>query len=480
MSRALLGSYRWLWLVALAGCASPAADADLRGVERTLGSRVESPLVWRRDDASEAEAERLLDALLASELDADSVAAIALLGHRGLQAAYEEIGVARADLAAARRPANPVLATSALVPEGGGRAMLDFGLTASLLDLLTLPARRSIAEHAVATAELDVAARALELTAEARRAYFAALGADQIASMRGLVVEAAGVSAELAHRMHAAGNLSDVGLARELAHYEDERLAWAAADAERAAAGEDLNRALGLYGARVAWTLPEQMPALPTDAEDLADVEARAIAGRLDLAAARSAADGLALELGVARDWRFLAESELGIAAERETDGRWLVGPEIVLELPLFDRGDAGLARRSALLRQADQRVLALAIDVRAEARAARERVRGARRRVEHYRDVVVPGREALVRRVQEEHAYMLVGAFELLDAKAAEYDAYQGYLEAVRDYWLARGDLDRALGGTARGPNAAPAGSAPRTPSGSEPHESHSDEHRH
>jgi len=41
----------------------------------------------------------------------------------------------------------------------------------------------------------------------------------------------------------------------------------------------------------------------------------------------------------------------------------------------------------------------------------------------------------------------MLVGVFELLLAKQQEFDAYQGYLEAVRDYWLARVDLMRAVG---------------------------------
>jgi len=43
----------------------------------------------------------------------------------------------------------------------------------------------------------------------------------------------------------------------------------------------------------------------------------------------------------------------------------------------------------------------------------------------------------------------MLEGQFELLLAKRQEYEAYQGYLEAVRDYWLARTDLARAVGTT-------------------------------
>jgi cobalt-zinc-cadmium efflux system outer membrane protein len=42
----------------------------------------------------------------------------------------------------------------------------------------------------------------------------------------------------------------------------------------------------------------------------------------------------------------------------------------------------------------------------------------------------------------------MLIGAFELIRTKREEYDAWQGYLESVRDYWIARTALRAATGG--------------------------------
>ena len=55
--------------------------------------------------------------------------------------------------------------------------------------------------------------------------------------------------------------------------------------------------------------------------------------------------------------------------------------------------------------------------------------------------------REAVVAQTQRELNYMLVGAFDLLLAKQQEYAAYGDYLDAVRDYWLARSALSRAVG---------------------------------
>ena len=46
----------------------------------------------------------------------------------------------------------------------------------------------------------------------------------------------------------------------------------------------------------------------------------------------------------------------------------------------------------------------------------------------------------------------MLVGVFELLQARRTQLDAFQAYLEAVRDYWVARTDLRRSVGGALPG----------------------------
>jgi hypothetical protein len=51
----------------------------------------------------------------------------------------------------------------------------------------------------------------------------------------------------------------------------------------------------------------------------------------------------------------------------------------------------------------------------------------------------------------------MFLGLFQLLAVKQAEVDAQRGYLEALRDYWVARAELTRTVGG--RLPAATPAG---------------------
>ena len=70
------------------------------------------------------------------------------------------------------------------------------------------------------------------------------------------------------------------------------------------------------------------------------------------------------------------------------------------------------------------------------------------RNMIDHYRRTVLPLREQIVDLTLKNYNYMLIGAFDLLMAKQQEFEAYQKYLEAIRDYWIIRADMQRSLGG--------------------------------
>ena len=76
----------------------------------------------------------------------------------------------------------------------------------------------------------------------------------------------------------------------------------------------------------------------------------------------------------------------------------------------------------------------------------------------------------------------MLLGVFQLLEAKRGEIDAGRMYVEALRDYWIARAELERAIGGRLElVPAATQATTAPATaPAASQPAVDHSKHHHH
>ncbi|MBL8298875.1 MAG: TolC family protein [Rhodanobacteraceae bacterium] len=429
----------------LAGCVSVSRREGAEQVAQLARPRLAAAFAW--DQAGDTAALQARSAeLLAAPLTPDSAFRIAQLHSPEITTRYAELGIAQADVVAASRIGNPGLSASALADGGGSKISLSLDLP--LADLLLLPARKRLAESEYQRAQLSIAAALVNLAADTADAWYAAAGAEQIASMHEAIAGAAAAAAELATRFHAAGNISALQLNHEQAAATQARIRALAARAEASRTRLALNTHLGLSSAQAAqWTLALPLAA-PLDSDDaLGDLQTLAQTQRLDPLAAQQEVAGLQQALTLARRWRLLGQMEVGAEREREADGKRLSGPALSLALPLFDQGQAAIARAQARLEQGQAALTRLRLDIDNEVRAGVERVAAQREIAQTYRTALIPQREAIVAGEGERYNYMLIGAFELLQAKQQEFDAYQAYLEAVRDYWQARVALTRAVG---------------------------------
>jgi cobalt-zinc-cadmium efflux system outer membrane protein len=170
----------------------------------------------------------------------------------------------------------------------------------------------------------------------------------------------------------------------------------------------------------------------------------------MDLRIARREIEAAERSLGVAKS-AWLDGLTLGVHHEREPDGENTTGPEIEVPIPIWDRGKAARVRAQALLRQAQQRLLAATVEARSEARAALERHREAKARLDYIRTVVLPRRERILRLTQLEYNAMLRGVYQLIEARQNLASAQREEVLAARDYWIARTELDLALLGVGR-----------------------------
>jgi hypothetical protein len=67
---------------------------------------------------------------------------------------------------------------------------------------------------------------------------------------------------------------------------------------------------------------------------------------------------------------------------------------------------------------------------------------------VEEYRQRLVPMQERVLELSQQQQNYMLIGAFELLNARREVLQSYQDYLTATGAYWLQYVALCKTVGG--------------------------------
>jgi cobalt-zinc-cadmium efflux system outer membrane protein len=436
-------------MIFLAGCAQVPKEAGFGDVKSLVGQRVDYRLDWNQATETDPEVEKAVAELLKNALTPETAVQVALLNNPNLQAVYEDLGITQSDVVAAGLLANPVLFGRARFPNKSDKsANYEFEITQNFLNLLMLPARKRLSAIRFDQVKLQTADEVIRMVADVSKSYFAALGAKQIRDLRSEITRAAANSFELAQRLHSAGNIGDLELTTENALFEQSRLDLANSENVLLDAREQLTRLLGLWGPRVNWRLPGQLPDIPGEEIPLEHLESTAIENRLDLAAERKSAEALAQALGITIDWRWVGHLEVGISTERETDKTWVTGPSLAIELPIFNQRQADIARLEAQLRRSQKKLTARAIEIRSEVRSLRNRLLMQRDLIDHYRRTVLPLREKIVDLTLKKYNYMLTGAFDLLFAKQQQYQAYQKYLEALRDYWVIRAEMQRSLGG--------------------------------
>jgi outer membrane protein TolC len=432
------------------GCASLDRDAGIgtvqQAVQASLGPAAAQATQWQRDDAAHRAADARVRELLAQPLSADAAVQLALLNHRGLQADLQELGIAEAERVQALRLPNPGFTFERST--SGEAVEITRSVHVNLARLLVMPLAAQMAARRQDAVQRALALRVLGHAFDTRRAWVQAVAAQQNLHYARQVMEAADAGAELARRMAQAGNWSKLMQAREQGFYADAALNAARAERAAAVARERLTRLLGLWGGQAAFTLPERLPDLPAAANERPDIEREAMAQRLDVQAVRLGAEQLAKNLGLARTTRWVNVLEVGASRTASSEGHRERAWEIGIELPLFDWGDAKVAKAEALYMQAVHRTAEAAANARSQVREAYGGYRSAYDIARHLRDEVLP----LKKRISDENLLryngMLIGVFDLLADARAQIAGVSAAIDAQRDFWLAEADLQQAMTG--------------------------------
>ena len=435
----------------LAGCASFSPDGGFGKVSQLTQERTGQGVALQRSPEDAQTARNRVAELLQVALTADAAVEVALLNNRGLQAKFGDLGIAESELVRAGRLKNPSLSFGRM--SGGGGVEIERTVLFDILGLLTMPMAKEVGQQRFEQAQYQAAYDAVSLAGDVRRAYFDAVAAQELAKFYEQVKETADVSNELAKRMLQAGNFNKLAQMREQAFYADATAQLARAQHQAAAQREKLIRLLGLYGEQLNFRLPQRLPELPKQVLEPQNAEQTAMDKRLDVQMAKRAAEATAKSLHLTNATRMVNVLDVAYKNKSESGAPRANGYEIELELPLFDFGSTRAARAQATYMQAVNRTAEVAVNARSEVREAYSAYRTAYDLAQHYRDEVVP----LRKRISEENLLryngMLIGVFELLADAREQVAGVTGYVQALRDFWVAETNLQTAL--TARSPAA-------------------------
>jgi cobalt-zinc-cadmium efflux system outer membrane protein len=181
----------------------------------------------------------------------------------------------------------------------------------------------------------------------------------------------------------------------------------------------------------------------------LTRLEAIAVVNRQDLAAQRATVAALQQGYSLTSKTRFIPALNIGVDTEREVDGVHLTGPTLDVELPIFNLGQSRVRKSKAQLAQATANLEAAELEVRSDVRRALSQVQSARQLHHQVTSDLLPQRRQILGETLLQYNAMQVSNFELLQARSDQVEAERAQIEALRDFWVARAQLERAVGGS-------------------------------
>jgi cobalt-zinc-cadmium efflux system outer membrane protein len=435
----------FLAILIYSGC-SKQPLADDGEVSSIIASKITTQVQWYRG-CPEDVINDSIQILLANELTPETAIQIAFLKNPKVQSTFEELGIAHADLIEAGLLSNPDFSLEVRYPN---RKMLvtniEYLVTATFLDIFMIPLRTRLAAAEFEQAKRRVTYEILELAFEVRQTYYELLAHQQILKYTLSIVELTNIQAELISRQNSVGNVNKLDFQQIQAKFLEAKLDIAKEQNTIIRLREKLNRLLGL-NEDVCLILPEIPQELDYAGFDLCALEALALTQRMDLQEARFETIRLSRMLGLKEGWTY-TNLKAGLAGERDPDGVNLVGFGISGELPLFNFGQAARMRIFARLRQAQNRYIELEIRILSEVRLAHKLLMSNLSMINDYLIRIIPLQKEISASSEELYNVMGLGVDRLIENKRQQLEASRNYFEILKDYWIARVMLDKALGG--------------------------------
>src|SRR3982075_560811 len=434
----------------LSGCASFSPDGGMTVVADVASEAIRKDVISIRTADDAERARELVGRLLRRTLTVDSAVQIALLNNRGLQASYNELALAEADMVRESLPPNPTFSIFRIVGDGALEA--ERQVVGNILALSTLPFRTEIARQRFQQAQLRAGEETLRLAAEVRRALFFAVAANELVGLLTDAKATAESTAQLASKLGQTGALNKLDQAREQVFYAETTAELATVRQDATSSRERLSRLLGLWDGDTGIRLPQRLPVLPRRPLSLPGIEVDAVAHRIDLQIARIELGGRPKSLHHHQASRFVTMLDVaGIdrkTRDPDTPPFRERGFDVQFQIPIFDGGEVRVRQAAETYNQAFNLLTEKAVNVRSEARDAFRVYRSTYDIAGHYQREVLPLRKIISEEMQLRFGSMQDDVFALLTEARQRIASMRAAIEARREFWLAQSELKTVVNG--------------------------------
>ncbi len=406
------------------------------------------PPVQQKTGSSVSEKNISPEKFFSKKITLEEAIGFALQNNPGFQQALQEVLISENNIRRAGVIENPELSTVFFIGEKDDSTHVfpQVGLSHNVLDLYLAKLRRGAAKSQLEVSKLQIAAETFQLITQVKKAFYQLQALEYFRQQLQEIVQSTQTSAALSERQKQAGNVNstEVNTRQLIAEQAELELARNANEIELARVS--LAQRLGYPDFSKKLLVEKKLPRFVKKEIPLSHLEEMALANRLDLAALKQKTGVFTEEYKLAR-WQSFPSFRFGVEYERDPDIGTAVGPSMGFQIPVSGRGQAQKELIQIQRVQNQYAIQALENGIRAEVREAYTQLQGSREIAARYQEKIIPILGKNLKETQLEYNYMLKGVYDLLQISREQINAQHQYAEALRDYWIARTNLEQALG---------------------------------
>ena len=450
----------------LGGCATQPPTPSLAQVQRDLSNFSPVDIQWAQTPDDRQKRKDATHLLLQDELGPHEAVKLMLLQSAALQALIAQHAADSAMAAQEGRLPNPLLSLESVT--AGSERELQQIVSFGLLDLLTLPQRKAVADQKVVQRRLELASELVEKITAVKVAWVKAVAAEESLQYAQQVHESAQIGAELAQRMLSVGNINRLTQSKHQSFFLQASNQWILAKQLAASRREALVQTLGLDREQAAQLkLPSRLPDLPkVPLSENDDAATQSLEQRLDVQLAKAALQTAAKAQGL-NQITSLIDVELALKAgtlkdtsNQSTQSRQ--GVEVGLRLPLLDAGDLKRNAMHAQTLAAANRLQATLDIAHSQWSESFGAYRAAYEISRQYKEDIVPLQKLMSDENLLRYNGMLSSVFDLLADAREQANTVVNAIQALEQFWVAEAMLKSTLMGRPSTPSI----SAPNTTS--------------
>ncbi len=372
----------------------------------------------------------------------------ALESNPSIQQSLQEVLISKGEARQQALPENPEASISfGFAHDDPGKVLPHVIANQNVLDFYLAVLRKRAALSQLEEKKMKTANEIIELITQVKKTFYTVQALEQFQDQLRQMVQSTQITASLSERQFKAGNVNLLELNGQKLLLEQTKVELARSDTELKVAQSKLAELLGHPEFSHQISVQKRLPSIPKKDLSYLSLEKIALSNRLDLAAMRQKNNTLNRNYNLAK-WQGFPKINVGVESDTEIEGGTRTGPELGLQIPLFNRGQGSKEKVKAEMIQNQYAITAMENHIRQEIKESFARLSQSRGVALRYQENILPLLNKTLDESQLHYNFMLKGTFDLFQVKREEIRSRREYLEAVRDYWVELAHLEKLVGG--------------------------------